>query len=88
MALMDLTSMVEGPPKSLGSTDPHPGLVNAHLAALPWVRHDPGNAGTVDLMAAREACRELHWEINDLAIIPVRELSPLLRQDTTEPDDV
>ena len=35
-----------------------------------------------DLIAAREACLDLHWKIHDVSIIPVPELSPLLRTDT------
>lgn len=105
-----LTSMMEATPKSLGTSDPHPvpGLVNARLAKLPWVRevgnrtreegqnlhvdafvvpHRPEETTAEDLIAAREVCRELHWKINDVSIIPVRKLSPLLRVDIAEPED-
>ena len=45
----------------------------------------PADADAVtatDLIAAREACLDLHWKIHDVSIIPVPELSPLLRTDT------
>lgn len=106
-----LTSMVDAVPKSLGTSEPHPvpGLVNARLAALPWVRevgnrtreqgqyfhvdafvvpHHPGETTADALLTARELCRDLHWKISDVSIIPVRELPPLLRVDTAEPEDI
>lgn len=41
-----------------------------------------------DLMEAREICRELHWKVSDVSVIPVAELPPLLRTDTATLEEV
>lgn len=106
-----LTSMMDSVPKSLGTGDPHPvpGLVNAQLLKLPWVKAvanrtreegqcfhvdafvvlvDPHAVTAEDLIKARESCRDLHWKINDVSVIPVQELPALLRTDTATQEDV
>lgn len=106
-----LTSMMDSVPTSLGEGEPHPipGLVNARLAELEWVKEvgnrtreeghvfhvdafvvpvDAQAVTAADLIKARDLCRELHWKVSDVSIIPVDALSPLLRLDTATLEDV
>ncbi|EEW48861.1 cation diffusion facilitator family transporter [Corynebacterium efficiens YS-314] len=106
-----LTSMMDSVPRSLDSGEPHPipGLVNARLAELDWVKEvgnrtreeghvfhvdafvvpvDASEVTAEDLIEARELCQQLHWKVSDVSVIPVTELSPLLRTETATSEDV
>ena len=49
---------------------------------------DANMVTAADLILARESCLNLHWKIHDVSIIPVTELSPLLRTDTATLEEV
>ncbi|QGU07249.1 Cation efflux family protein [Corynebacterium occultum] len=51
------------------------------------VPHHPEQITATELMKAREICRNLHWKIKDVSLIPVTELSPLLRVDRATRED-